>query len=160
MKITSNLDLVLKSIEEKKLEVERKLKAMTVGFAQLAVESAIKNTKLGDPARNPSLYEWRQKAYGLQPVKGFARGSWRYSESTGNFIQTNYGDESGAVAASQFRKDAIGQYQLGDTFYISNTGYYIEKIQYRQNPLGVIAPTLQEMLSLQRTVLKEQYDRG
>lgn len=158
--ITSNIEAVSKSLDAKIKEIERNLKSMTIGFAESLIRKAINNTKLGDSSKYRSLYQYRQNKYGLQPIQGFARGSWKYSEANDSFIQENYGNESGNVAASKFVSAANQQYRLGDTFLISNTGYYIQKIQNRQNPQGILQPSLQDMLNVQHVVLKDQYDRG
>jgi hypothetical protein len=159
MQVTSNIDAVSKSLEAVIVEIERKLKAMTVGFAQVVVEKAISYTKLGD-GLPLSFYTSRANRLPLKAEMGFARGSWRYSESSGWLKNENYGAGSGEVAASKFRTDANNQYKLGDKFYISNTGFYIEKIQSRVNAAGILPMTVQELMGLQGTFLKQLYNRG
>ena len=66
---------------------------MVRGFAYTISQTAIENTPIGDAEQYIKLYELRQGRTGLEPVEGFARGSWQVN-TTGQFsMQAIYGDE-------------------------------------------------------------------
>lgn len=145
---TSNLEQDLKKFHE---EAVRKLGGMVQKFSHIVALTAIDNTPIGDSVKYESLYLLRQKNIGLEPIEGFAKGSWRVSTDGTLEMQTLYGQDSDEMAASLIKQD-LNEYKLGETVMISNFGPYIVELENnfreynKQQP--IIAPTI---ASVQRT---------
>lgn len=158
LKITSNASVVADQVENIKRQIEHKLKSMVVSFANQVVSQAITYTPLGDETKYPGLYETRFEKYRLKPIRGFARGSWRFSETDNRFVQEFYTASSGADAKNKFSTDIKTAYSLGDKFYILNTGYYIRYIQNYIVPGGIVAATLDDIRNIYQYNFKQAFD--
>lgn len=77
MKITSNSAELLKSLQEYKIDLERRLTAAVSSYVREIVVIATAFTPLGDSNLNADMYLERYLLTGLQPEEGFARGSWQ-----------------------------------------------------------------------------------
>ena len=151
---------IVSELEEYLKETTRKLESMVRGFAYHISQTAIANTPLGDANAYFSMYQARRI---LQPKEGFARGSWQVSE-TGQFvIQEFYTFSSGDQALSLIQTK-LANYKLGETLYIGNKGYYIRSLENNSSPqthgLGIMQPTLDNVMSTYQVDLKRLFDQG
>lgn len=158
MRVQVNTADVLEDIKRYKKEIERKLKAAMSVYIYQAVLIASENTPLGDAERWMSLYDYRQRNFGLKPEEGFARGSWQVNER-GNFSQKEiYGISSGVIAAQDAEEYVLNNYTIGDTIYVGNTGPYIMKLENNYSAQtdgqGIIQPTIDEVMAMYNTSFK------
>ena len=163
--ITVDITKVLQELQQYKEEVDRKLKYMVVQFSYLISSEAIRNTPLGNAAPkeqggNLPWYLRREDITGLQPVEGFAQGSWQVNTSGQFNVQEIY---SGGEALSLIR-GSISNYQLGQTVYIGNTAYYFQELDdnYSEQTqgLGIVKPTIDAITSTYQVDLKRLFDEG
>lgn len=158
--ITVDITKVLQELKKYKEEVERKLKHMVVGFSYIISQEAIKSTPLGDANLYESWYLRREELIGLQPIEGFAQGSWQVNTSGQFDIQETY---SGSEALSLIR-GSISNYRLGQTVYIGNTGYYIQQLENNYSGqtkgMGIMKPTIAAITSTYQVDLKRLFDEG
>lgn len=154
---TSQLEQSLKKFHE---EAVRKMEGMVRKFSHIVAWTAIDNTPLGDSVRWEPLYLLRQKNIGLEPIEGFARGSWRVSTDGTLEMQTLYGQDSDEMAASLIQSDLM-TYKLGETVMISNFGPYILELEKnfdrynKQQP--IIAPTMESVYRTYQLSLDDYY---
>ena len=163
--ITVDITKVLQELQQYKEEVDRKLKYMVVQFSYLISSEAIRNTPLGnaapkDQGGNLPWYLRREELTGLQPIAGFAQGSWQVNTSGTFNIQETY---SGGEALSLIR-GSVSNYQLGQTVYIGNTGYYIQQLENNYSEqtqgMGIMKPTIDAITSTYQVDLKRLFDEG
>lgn len=154
---TSKLEQSLKKFHE---EAVRKMQGMVQKFSNIVALTAIDNTPLGDSVKWEPLYLLRQKNIGLEPIEGFAKGSWRVSMDGTLEMQTLYGQDSDEMAASLIKQD-LTQYKLGETVMISNFGPYIVELENnfqkynKQQP--IIQPTLESVYRTYQLSLDDYY---
>lgn len=154
---TSKLEQDLKKFHE---EAVRKMEGMVRKFSHIVAWTAIDNTPLGDSVRWEPLYLLRQKNIGLEPIEGFAKGSWRVSTDGTLEMQTLYGQDSDEMAASLIQSDLM-TYKLGETVMISNFGPYILELEKnfdrynKQQP--IIAPTMDSIYKTYQLSLDDYY---
>lgn len=154
---TSQLEQDLKKFHE---EAVRKMEGMVRKFSHIVAWTAIDNTPLGDSVRWEPLYLLRQKNIGLEPIEGFAKGSWRVSTDGTLEMQTLYGQDSDEMAASLIQSDLM-TYKLGETVMISNFGPYILELEKnfdrynKQQP--IIAPTVDSIYRTYQLSLDDYY---
>jgi len=142
---------LLASLAEYKAKLRLQLEAAVRKFSYLISNEAINNTPLGDANYYRSSYEQRQKTSGLQPIEGYARGSWQVS-STGAFRnQELYSYQSGDQAAALIKSDLL-DYRLGQDVYIGNNAYYIKALEnnhsLQTSGLGIMAPTMDKVMQI------------
>ena len=150
MKVT-NLDDVLKSLDEATATIERKLKAVVKGYALDAVDILVRNTPYGSLTFNGKPNEWysrrsEEAAFGsrVDEVPGTARNNWRIAliergfsgivsnetlrgaTPTGVPFDFPSGSETGEVSFSNVRQ-GINSYQLGDFVVLWNNAPYINR---------------------------------
>ena len=160
--IELDVSVLLDELVKYKSEVDRKLENMVRGFAYTISQTAIQNTPLGNSEEFFKLYQYRQQRLGLQPQEGFAKGSWQVSPSGEFSIQQLYTVTSGSAALALVKTN-LSSYKLGQDLYIGNKGYYIRALENGysdQAPLGIMQPTLEQILSTYMTDLKRFYDQG
>lgn len=153
---------LLEELTNYQKEVDRKLGNMVKGFAYIISKTAIENTPLGNAEEFFKLYEYRQRRIGLQPTEGFARGSWQVSSSGEFSIQQIYTVNSGSSALALIKTN-LSDYKLGQTIYIGNKGYYIRALENGysdQAPMGIMKPTIDQIMSSYMIDLKRLYDQG
>jgi hypothetical protein len=154
---TSKLEQSLKKFHE---EAVRKMQGMVQKFSYIVAWTAIDNTPLGDSIKWESLYLKREKSIGLEPIEGFAKGSWRVSMDGTLEMQTLYGQDSDEMAASLIRQD-LNQYKLGETVMISNFGPYIVELEKnftrynKQQP--IVQPTMESVYRTYQLSLDDYY---
>lgn len=154
---------LVKDLEQYYKDVVRKLENMVRGFAYEISLTAVENTPLGDSATYMKLYKRREKAYGLQPIEGLARGGWQISLDGSLEFQEIYGTGSGNTATSAVKIHAMN-YQLGETVIIGNKGPYIQQLEMNSslqtNGAGIMQPTLDSIMAVHRVNLQRYYDQG
>lgn len=154
---TSKLEQSLKKFHE---EAVRKMQGMVQKFSYIVAWTAIDNTPLGDSIKWESLYLRREKSIGLEPIEGFAKGSWRVSMDGTLEMQTLYGQDSDEMAASLIKQD-LNQYKLGETVMISNFGPYIVELEKnftrynKQQP--IVQPTVETVYRTYQLSLDDYY---
>ena len=158
--ISADVSKVLEELKAYHADTIRRMENMVRGFAYTISQTAIENTPIGDAEQYIKLYELRQGRTGLEPVEGFARGSWQVNE-TGQFsIQQVY---SAGEALNLIKAD-LGSYKLGDTLYIGNTGYYIRLLENnyssQTNNLGIMQPTLDSIMQTYKVDLPRLFREG
>lgn len=163
--ITVDISKVLEELKKYQEEVDRKLKYMVIQFSYLISSEAIKNTPLGnaaptDQGGNLPWYLRREELTGLQPIEGFAQGSWQVNTSGQFNVQEIY---SGSEALSLIR-GSISNYRLGQTVYIGNTAYYFQQLENNYSEqtqgLGIVKPTLDAITATYQVDLKRLFDEG
>lgn len=154
---TSKLEQSLKKFHE---EAVRKLEGMVQKFSYIVAWTAIDNTPLGDSIKWEKLYLRREKAIGLEPVEGFAKGSWRVSMDGTLEMQTLYGENSDEMAASIIKGD-LESYKLGETVMISNFGPYIMELEKNFDKYGkkhpIVQPTMDSVYRTYQLSLDDYY---
>lgn len=154
---TSQLEQSLKKFHE---EAVRKMEGMVRKFSYIVSWTAIDNTPLGDSLKWESLYLLRQQNTGLEPIEGFAKGSWRVSTDGTLEMQTLYGEDSDEMAASLIQSDLM-TYKLGETVMISNFGPYILELEKnftrynKQQP--IMQPTMESVYRTYQLSLDDYY---
>jgi hypothetical protein len=154
---TSKLEESLKKFHE---EAVRKLKGMVQKFTYTIAWTAMDNTPIGDSEKWQSLYLLRQKKIGLEPIEGFAKGSWRVSTDGTLEMQTLYGPSSDEMALTLVKADMM-EYKLGDTVMISNFGPYIKSLEmdfqkYNKNK-PIMKPTIDSVMRTYQDHLDDYY---
>lgn len=156
--IKANVDAAVTSLVNFEAEMKRKLEGMVERFAADVAEKAIDNTPEGDDVLFASLYQRRYRETGLEPQSGFAKGSWRYSDKDDQVLQEYY---NGDWALGDLISDAKS-YKLGQTFYITNAGPYIQLLEGGlasrvKAPNGIKGPTLAQIQAVYRADLPNYY---
>ncbi len=160
MRITCNSSELEDSLKKFHEEAVRKMEGMVQKFSHIVALTAIDNTPIGDSIKWQSLYLYRYENIGLEPIEGFAKGSWRVSMDGTLEMQTLYGQNSDEQAASLIKQDLV-QYKLGETVMISNFGPYILNLENnfqkynKQQP--IIQPTLESIYRTYQLSLDDYY---
>lgn len=148
---------LLKSLDAYYIDTVRRLEQMVRGFSYEIALTAIEKTPLGDAETYAARYANRERLTGLQPVAGFARGSWQVALDGTLEVQELY---SGTAAASAVQIHMLN-YKLGEQVIIGNTGPYIEQLEnnYSIQTLGegILKPTLDSILQVYKADLLRYY---
>ena len=160
--IKTNAEDVAKSLEEYKKEVERKLKAMVVGFAQDVASAASDATRIGHISEGGNTlayvnkYKQRAEDYNIDPIEGFHKGAWEYVEGSLTFSTdpTIY-DKSTMLGAVDYKAEA--NYKIGDTFAIGAIGPAFEMLQKLDDIEGA---TISTVMGAHRADLQGYYNGG
>lgn len=156
--LSLNIEEIQKQIDEAKQVIQRKLIGMVKKTVQDIVFISVYNTPLGElNTRTEGYYLSRQREIGLQPIPGFAQGSWQARLNDSFTIQALY---SGEAAIAKYSSQ-LGSFKLGDNIYIGNSGYYIEKLEAgwsKKAPAGIKQPSLQEIKQINATDFKRYFD--
>lgn len=166
MQITCNSDELVKQLEAFQVDVENRLKIMAQKFSFGVAEAAIDYTPLGDSEKNAALYQTRQEIWGLQPIEGYARGSWQVSLDGSLDKQELYGASSGATALGAINTHLMN-YKLGEDILIGNPAHYIGNLEglngipsSRQAPQGIMQPTTDKIMNFYQLKLDDYYNSG
>ena len=158
--ISADVAKVLEELKAYQQDTVRRLENMVRGFSYIISKTAIANTPLGDAEEYFKLYELRQKRTGLEPIEGFARGSWQVNTSGQFSMQAVY---SGSEALTLIKTD-LGSYKLGDTLYIGNRGFYIRMLENNYSDqtqgMGIMQPTLDSIMQTYKVDLVRLYKEG
>lgn len=153
--ITADISKTIESLKKAHAEIVRRMENMVRGFAYEFAVTAVANTPLGDDEKYAKLYQ--RRTY-LQPIAGFAQGSWQYSESSNLAEQDTY---SGSEALQKIQGKLSG-YKLGESFVIGNTGPYIINLENGssdQAPDGITRPTIDQVMSAYKINLVRYYQQ-
>ena len=161
--ISVDVAKVLEELKAYHADTIRRMENMVRGFAYTISKTAIENTPLGDAEQYIRLYEMRQRRIGLDPIEGFAKGSWQVN-TTGQFsIQAIYGVNSGSEALTLVKAD-LASYKLGDTVFVGNKGFYINLLENnyssQTNNLGIMQPTLDSIMQTYKVDLPRLFREG
>lgn len=161
--ISVDVSKVLEELRAYHQDTVRRLENMVRGFSYIISKTAIENTPLGSAEEFFKLYELRQNRLGLDPLEGFARGSWQVN-TTGQFsMQAIYGANSGSEALTLIKTD-LESYKLGDTVYVGNKGFYIRLLENnyssQTNNLGIMQPTLDSIMQTYQVDLVRLFRGG
>lgn len=179
VQIKVSTDVLLKQLQEYKLQVQRKLTGMVELFSYNITLEAINNTPYGsfvnkDTGEINSLYfiPARSSEYHLQPEPGHAKGGWILSFGSSSkyklgVIANSENADNVKVSAENSAKD----YKLGETVYITNNIPYVansgivmpnfgslENGYSLQAPSGISGPTINSIMNVYAQNLKEYYD--
>lgn len=161
--ITCDTSPLLQSLTKFQEEAKRKMEGMVRKFSYIVSWTAMDNTPIGDSVKYESLYEYRYRTIGLEPIEGFAKGSWRVSTDGSVHMQELYGQNSDEMAASLIQSDLIS-YKLGDTITISNYGPYISNLENdytrynKKQP--IMQPTLDSIYRTYQLNLVDYYEKS
>lgn len=136
---------------------------MVRGFAYEISSEAIAKTPLGNSEEWIKRYMERQIRTGLNPVEGYARGSWQVKKDSQFTTQEIYGVNSGTTALSAI-KSTLNGLTYKDNIFIGNRGYYIQLLEAnysaQTNNLGIMKPTMQAVMATYAVSIKSLYDKG
>lgn len=161
--LTCDTSKLEKNLSEFHDEAVRKMQGMVEKFSFMVASTAISNTPLGDSIKNATWYEEREKKLGLEPIEGFARGSWRVSMDGTLEMQSLYGADSDEMAESIIQSD-LREYKLGEMVMISNFGPYIINLENdyqrynKQQP--IMQPTVDSVMRTYQLSLSDYYARS
>lgn len=144
-----------------KLEAERKLKAMVVGFANDVAYAASEATPVGDLDRYLSLYKVREIKHGIEPAAGFHSGAWQY-DPDGNLQFNNEINEQNQML-QYVKSDVNSEYKLGQTFYIGAKGpgyWMLENKGLPSAPNGIMQPAEAAILAAYKSNIYYYYKKG
>ena len=153
--ISADVSKTLESLKKAHAKIVRRLENMVRGFAYEFAMTAVSNTPLGDDKKYFKLYQ--RRTY-LQPIAGFAQGSWQYSES-GNLPQQDIYSGSAALAGIESK---LASYKLGASFTIGNTGPYIINLEHGYSdkaPEGISGPTIGQVMAAHKINLLRYYQQ-
>jgi hypothetical protein len=161
--ITCDTSALEKQLQEFHKEAIRKMEGMVRQFAWVISFTAIDNTALGDAELYLDAYIERLATIGLQPIEGFARGSWQVTfDSDFPEMQELYGEGSGKQAEAAIKIHLLN-YQLGQDVYISNVGPYIETIEtayWSKHEGQIVQPTLNSVMRTYQLHLDDYYKKA
>lgn len=165
--ITCDTSALVKQLQEIKADAERRMKNMVHEFSFAVAQMGVQLTPLGDSVRYEHLYQMRYNATGLQPIEGYARGSWQVSlGNNSNHQQEIYGANSGQAALG-FIDSELQQYKLGQKVYIANTAEYIGFLDgaygrptSSKAPMGITEPLMQAISTIYTYKLDDYYNSG
>lgn len=161
--ISADVAKVLEELKAYHQDTIRRMENMVRGFSYIISKTAIENTPRGDAETFFKLYEQRKKRIRLEPIEGFAKGSWQVNTSGQFSIQAIYGVNSGSEALSLIKTD-LDSYKLGDTLYIGNTGFYIDMLENNYSSqtqgMGIMQPTLDSIMQTYKVDLPRLYKEG
>ena len=161
--ISADVSKVIEELKAYHQDTIRRMENMVRGFAYIISKTAIENTPLGNSEEYFKLYELRQGRTGLEPVEGFARGSWQVNTSGQFSMQAIYGVDSGGQALALVKAD-LGSYKLGDTVFVGNKGFYIKLLENnyssQTNNLGIMQPTLDSIMQTYKVDLPRLFLEG
>lgn len=161
--ITCDTSALEKQLAEFHKEAIRKLEGMVRQFSYTISFTAIDNTALGDADLYLDAYIERLAVTGLQPIEGFARGSWQVTLDDNNpDMQELYGEGSGKTAEAAIKIHLLN-YQLGQDVYISNVGPYIRTIEYSdwsKHQGRIVQPTLNSVMRTYQLHLDDYYKKA
>lgn len=157
--ITVNIAELLKDLENLNKDVVRRLEQMVRGFTYEFAMIAVEKTPFGDPDEYFDLYKKREASLGLEPIAGFAQGSWQVPVDGMLDMQETY---SGSTALGAIRTHMMN-YKLGEMVILGNAGPYIGALENNYSPQtngeGIIKPTIDQMLSSYKIDLIREYQK-
>lgn len=159
--ITVETKQTVEDLKNLEVDMKRRFERMIGMFASDIADMAISNTPIGDDDTEKSVLQYlaRQKSTGLDPMPGFAQGSWQVSFSTQIFQKAIYDAQTASDNASMQSKN----YQLGDLLYIGNKGPYIGLLEKNFSDktmgMGILKPTIAAIEAVYKTDLVRYYQQ-
>ena len=158
--ISADVAKVLEELKAYHADTIRRMENMVRGFSYIISKTAIENTPRGDAKTFFKLYEQRKKRIRLEPIEGFAKGSWQVNTSGQFSVQQVY---SGGEALNLISTD-LNSYKLGDTLYIGNRGFYIDMLENNYSSqtqgMGIMQPTLDSIMQTYKVDLPRLFLEG
>lgn len=158
--VTANTDALLKSLEEAKKTITRKLEGMVAGFSADVAAACSGATPVGDlasmqpvseggNARYRAYYEERMRDYDGLPIEpGFHRGAWEFGTPS---FKPVINDVQGMI--NDVYNEAEANYKLGDTIVIGAEGPGYEMLLPR-----IEAPAIKGIEQAYKSNLQRHYD--
>ena len=169
--ITTNVDALVRQLEDLHKETTRKLERMVEEFAEAFAEEAIFNTPVGDKETYANLYQIRARIYGWSEDPGLARGNWNFDSGayTSFSFDRNANDPTGSLSMSRVNSQ-VSEYKLGQTIWLVNPTPYVykdgvmggqslESGYSKQAPNGITAPTIDYIVNVYQYNFKTVFDR-
>jgi hypothetical protein len=161
--ITCDTSILEKQLVEFHKEAIRKMEGMVRQFSYTVSFTAIGNTALGDADVYLDAYIERLAVTGLQPIEGFARGSWQVTFGNDSpEMQELYGESSGKTAEAAIKIHLLN-YKLGQDVYVSNVGPYIQTIEFSdwsKHQGRIVQPTLWSVMNVYQLHLDDYYKKA
>lgn len=152
MKITSNIDAVIKSFSGLLKEYEQRAKHMVSQFTWHVTLSASKHTKLGDHITFERWYKARQQRFGMTPIAGYHKQAWSYSESGSIGFNPVFQAQDSEDTANDVQYEFDQNYSLGSTYYIGAKGPAYAMLEaggtIRSPSTPIMQPTIQDITSV------------
>jgi len=153
--ITANVDELLKSLELYHADTVRRLENMVSGFAYEFVLAAGLKTPVGSAesldtsAKYASLYQMRNKRFGIPEEVGYHAGSWQVNPNGTLNFSTMIVSPQGAADDARYESQAT--YSLGKTFYIGANTPGMVALQgnssAQTNGQGIYGPALDVVMT-------------
>jgi len=166
MRVTCNADELAKQLEALTADTQQRMENMARKFSYGVASSAVDYTPLGDSEKYANLYQMRQQIWGLQPVEGYARGSWQVALDGTLERQELYGIGSGDTALGAVNTHLMN-YRLGEDILIGNPAEYIGHLEgiggppsSRQAPNGIMEPATEKIMKFYQFKLDDYYNSG
>lgn len=165
VKVTSNTDDLLKSLEEAKKTITRKLEGMVVGFTVDMAEAASGNTPVGNEMDMRPPEEGGNDVYhayyvqraqsppdgaGLPIEPGFHQGAWEFGMPS---FRPIINDVQGML--NDIENEAESRYKLGDTVVIGAEGPGYGMLFPR-----IQQPTIDDAVAAYKLNIQGYYDRS
>lgn len=161
VRVTSNTDDLLKSLEEAKKTITRKLEGMVAQFSVDMATVASGATPIGDEMsmqrpedggnrRYRAYYEQRMRDYGIPIEPGFHRGAWEFGMPS---FRPIINDVQGML--NDIGNEAESRYKLGDTVVIGAEGPGYGMLFPR-----IQQPTIDDAVAAYKLNIQGYYDRS
>lgn len=167
MRISADVKPLQKQMRELHLEIQNRLDALVMKTARSIASIASDNTPIADKdqvkydQRYINWYAFRKETYGIEAKEGFHRGAWVYSESPSLEFKSKINTPSEMLQDVQ--GDLRTSYVLGETFYIAAKGPaygILNSGANRQEPDGIVAPTVQEVIEIYKLNIQTFFQQG
>ena len=172
MKVSANVDNLVKSLQEAETKVREGLETMVKGLTFNIAKEAVDNTPYGDAVAFGRFYNSQARTAMVPAEAGYAKGGWLVSmNSVPNVEFPDRATEASGYNIKSKAASATSAYNLGETVYISNHTPYVYRQDWpvagygsleqgysRQAPIGISAPTMYKIMQVFRQDLKSYYD--
>ncbi len=159
LKIKINIEKLVKSITNLKVESTRKMEGMVRKFTYQVAYVSTSNTPLGNAEYYQKLYDLRQ----IWPKEeGMARANWQFSRDRSFPDIIDSGRDTGSRAVTNIQTQ-MKSYKLGDNFYIGNGLSYVVSQLERNNKSpqtmgqGIMKPSIDAIVNVYGIQLNEYY---
>ena len=172
MKVKTNVDALVKSLQEAEQSVREGLENMVRGLTFSIAKEAVDNTPYGNAVAFGRFYNSQARTAFLPPEAGYAKGGWLVSMNAVPNVE--FPDRATEESGYNIKSKAItagATYNIGDTVYVSNHTPYVYKQDWpsngfgsleqgysKQAPLGISAPTMDKIMQVFKQDLKQHYD--
>jgi len=151
---------LLASLTKAHEDAVKRMEQMVSGFAYEFSVRAVERTPLGDAK---TYWEWYKARTYLPKEEGIARGNWQFSTNGSISLQLRSGQETGVAAANEVLSSSQESYTLGSTFYITNIGPYIDRLENNYSGqtkgMGIMQPTLDDITGAYSVDFQMHYNK-